>query len=360
MNKIGIITIHSANNYGSVLQAYATQQIFTNDNTKGLLIDYQCPSIRNEYGISLIRSKKRLTDKIKASLQIGMQHRSSAKFENFKEKYYSLIPFDDIYEDEFQTFIVGSDQVWNYKITGNDLSYLLNFVKNPDKRCSFSSCFGIEGLPEKLIPIYRQYLSSFHYLAVRDQNSKRLIYELTGRDAEIVLDPTMLLPPSLWMVMMNTSCVYNDYILVYQIAHSRHLVSFAEALSQATGYKILSIKGSLRQRFNAHYIWDAGPQEFLSLIYNAKYVVTNSFHGTVFSIIFNKIFYTGLLPEALAHVNSRLIDLLTQFELEEQIIPEDYMADLDRKIDFTKTNQILNKEREKSNRHIEKILHYDN
>lgn len=358
MNKVGILTIHDANNYGSVLQAYATQQIFTNENTKGIIIDYKCPSIKNEYGLSLIRSKKTPIEKAKALLQVGIQYKSSIKFDAFKNNFFNLIPFDELCEDEFYTFIVGSDQVWNYKITDSDATYLLDFVKNSNKKNSFSSCFGIESLPQEVVPMYKNYLSSFRYLTVRDNNSKRLLYELTGKNVERILDPTMLLPTSLWLTMINTVCDYGNYILVYQIAHSQQLVSFAEHLSQKTGYRIISIKGSLRQRFNAKYIWDAGPQEFISLIYNASYVITNSFHGTVFSIIFNKQFYTGLLPKALEHVNSRLIDLLEQFQLEKRIIGKNDVIEENDRIDFTIMNNILEAGRVESKIVIDHILNY--
>ena len=325
-NKVGVITIHDADNYGSDLQAYATQKAVENLGYESYIIDHVCKKISSEYGIKRILAQKGIKSKLETVLRVLTLRNSRKKFIEFRKNNYRLIK-EDFDQEEFKKIIVGSDQVFNYKITGMDKAYFLDFVKDNDKKVAFSSSFGISKIPEDLKKEYSDCL--------------------TGKEVPLVLDPTFLIPRNDWDAVCNMPYKESGYIVCYQIAHSKTLVDFAEELAKKTGKKIISIQGSLRQRFNAKYIWNAGPAEYVGLIKNADYVITNSFHGTAFSINFNKKFFTELLP-SFEKTNSRLESILDLFGLRERQIINGKNNNMLAEINYEPVNKILDDKRKES------------
>lgn len=345
-NKVGVITIHDADNYGSDLQAYATQKAVENLGYESYIIDHVCKKISSEYGIKRILAQKGIKSKLETVLRVLTLRNSRKKFIEFRKNNYRLVK-EDFDQEEFKKIIVGSDQVFNYKITGMDKAYFLDFVKDNDKKVAFSSSFGISKIPEDLKKEYSDCLNKFKHIAVREKQAINIIKDLTGKEVPLVLDPTFLIPKNDWDAVCNMPYKETGYIVCYQIAHSKTLVDFAEELAKKTGKKIISIQGSLRQRFNAKYIWNAGPAEYVGLIKNADYVVTNSFHGTAFSINFNKKFFTELLP-SFEKTNSRLESILDLFGLRERQIINGKNDNMLAEINYEPVNKILNDKRKES------------
>ena len=201
-------------------------------------------------------------------------------------------------------------------------------------------------------------MESFNHLSIREEQGKKIIKKLINRDAEVVLDPTMLLAKEEWEEL---ACEYEDrdYILVYRFSGSKKMDTFIEKLSQETGCRIVIISYSLKRRLKAKYEKIVGPLEFLGLFKNAKYVVTNSFHGTAFSILFNKDFFIEMLPESRG-VNSRLVNLLNLFNLQSREIIDGQNKYIHKEIDYTYINKKLEKERASSIQFIRKIIDGEN
>lgn len=347
--KIGIITIHDADNYGSALQAYATQKVIENLGYDAIIINHICKKISSEYGIKRILAQKNIKAIIETIVRILIIYPSRVRFKDFRNTQFVLKNELEVIKEQskFKKFVVGSDQVWNYKITGFDKAYFLDFVEDNNKKISFASSFGLTEIEENKKEEYKELLTRFKELNVREEQAVELIKNLINRNANLVLDPTLLISKEEWKSIIIQKPKYKGYILCYQIAYSQSLVEFAEGLSKKTGKKIISIQGSMRRKFNAKYIWNAGPTEYLQLFLNADYIITNSFHGTAFSINFNKNFFTELLP-SFEKTSSRLESILDLFGLRNRQIIDGKNENMLKDIDYTKVNEILKENKEKS------------
>lgn len=347
--KVGIITIHHADNYGSALQAFATQKIINNLGYNAIFVNHMCKQVSKEYGIKRVFAQKNLKAMIETIIRITILYPSRINFRNFRDKFFAEQEELKVIEkqQQFKKFVVGSDQVWNYKITGLDKAYFLDFVTDNSKKISYASSFGITEIEEDKRPVYQKLLKEFHKIAVREEQASVLIKDLIGEEVPVVLDPTLLLKREEWVELVNKKNKYQNYILCYQIAHSQSLVDFAQELARKTGKKIISIQGSMRNKFEAKYIWSAGPLEYINLFLHADYIVTNSFHGTAFSINFNKNFFTELLP-SFEKTSSRLESILDMFELRNRQIVDGKNTNMLENVNYEKVNQLLDQKRGES------------
>ena len=259
--KVGIVTIHDADNYGSALQAFATQKIIEEIGYQAIIVDHICPKTSKEYGIKRIFAQKNLKAMLETIIRITILYPSRIHFRNFREKFFIEQTEQEVIEkqQQFKKFVVGSDQVWNYKITGFDKAYFLNFVTDNHKKISYASSFGITQIEEDKKQEYQKLLNDFHKIAIREEQARVLIKDLIGKEVPVVLDPTLLIKKEEWTKLIHKKNKYQNYILCYQIAYSQSLVDFAQELAKKTGKKIISIQGSMRNKFDAKYIWSAGP-----------------------------------------------------------------------------------------------------
>lgn len=320
--KANIVTFHLANNYGAVLQAYALQQ-FLNDNfCETYILDYHSDLFNK------LNSKPSLNDwtnnpKNSAFkfLQNAIYKGKNKKIENFRDNYLKLTPSytkDNIFRasDQADVFITGSDQVWNYLIINQDKNYFLDFVNNKTT-CSYAASFGVSTIPNSYIAFYFKNLRKLNYISTREIQGVNLVKDIINKDAYIMPDPTLLLDRTTWNNISYECTEDKKYILVYKITKADQLISFAKKLSKKTGLPIIYIPNDLKSGIVGKTITNVGPQDWIGYIKNAEYVVTNSFHGTVFSIIFNKKFFS----EVSTKVNpstSRIESLLKMFNLEKR------------------------------------------
>ena len=229
-------------------------------------------------------------------------------------------------EDIYDLFIVGSDQVWNCGRLNLDTTFLLDFVKCREKKGSYASSIGMQKIPEKYRKNYVKYWNGIEYLSCRESDGARLIHKLTGRKVEWVLDPIFLLSEAEWKEVADLSVAdENQYVLLYMLDKSVSLDKFARRLAQSKHLKLVKIYGDIVKN-------DAiGPKQWLGYFIKATYVVSNSFHGTAFSILFHKNFYVEITPQVFfTESSSRIQDLLRELNL------------LSRVIDHTKEDAIEN------------------
>lgn len=358
--KVGVITFHRAINYGAVLQMYGLQKKLESMNIEACVIDYRCKYMEQKYD-----SKHRLSIKnhIK-NIPLLIKKRNYTKkkilFRNFVEKYCKksdmCCNLDELknVEKQLDFIITGSDQVWNNNITNLDYTFFLDFVEESKKKISYAASFGLSEISSELEKQYKKMLKSFNSISVRENIAQKLVKKL-GVEAEIVVDPVFLLSKNEWTKLVTTNNYKKPYILIYSFKGDKYLVSQAKILAKKFNCEIICISETMKRKFGIKYIDNASPEEFISLIYHAKFVLTNSFHGTVFSIVFNKPFIVELFENAKGR-NSRIENLLFGLQLEERIYSENMRIEQLSDINYRNVEKILNKQISKSEEFLESNL----
>ncbi len=362
MGKVGILTFHRAINYGAVLQAYALNESIKNIGYAPVTIDYKNPHIEKIYD-PIHFNYRSLKSFIGGVLTYNRRQKKKKSFEDFRTKFFVLDQISDLYDKKYikhlnlyKKFLTGSDQVWNYAHTQFDKAYFLDFISDSSKKNSYAASFGFDWIPVEYVADYKKLLEDFNHISVREEQGAAIIKRLLNRKAEVVLDPTMLLSKNDWVkISEDYRREKRDYILIYQVATSQSLLDFAVNLSKETNREIICISDALRKRIKATYVAGVGPQEFLGLLKNAKYIITNSFHGTAFSINFNKLFFVEMLPPP-AKVNSRLENILDTFNLRSRQIINGNNDNIFNEIDYTTVNKKLELERQRSLNYLKRIL----
>lgn len=327
MAKIGIITYHRAFSYGARLQAYATATYLNSIGHNAEIIDYSNIGEGPRPGISYKSIKALIKSTISYFLSIPNEDKRRERFQYFLEHYiplskqrYSSRDSIQSAEKDYDYIITGSDQVWCPQINLGDLNFLLNFVKDQHKKISYAGSFGVSHLEEKDFLAYKQCLSTFNHITVREKEAQDLVFQMLGFKPDIVLDPTFLLPIEQWSkIAINPLKHKKKYILCFKILSVNPIYyQLINKLHKETGYEIIHIDTSYRYKpIKGHLYSTAGPLEFIGLIRDAEVIVTNSFHGTVFSILFNKPFYTVLNDNGR---NSRLTTLADNFDLSNRLV----------------------------------------
>lgn len=353
--KIGTLTFPGSPSHGASLQMYALYSAIKNMNIDVSVINYISPTFNYKKTI-----KKDLKTRI-INLILKDTETSFKEFES-KIKVFPQVPItttDNLreYTSSFDRIIVGSDQVWNPIVTGNDMNFYLEFCNDNRKKASYAPSFGVNEIAKKDKEKISNLLSQFSYLSTREERGKELIYELIGKEAPIVLDPTFLIKKEDWRKLKKPSGARGDYVFFYTIKPSEKLEKSAKEFAKKHHCKYIYISGGLHgvlDKFNPnkHPVFGVGPAEFLDLIDNAKYVFTNSFHGAALSIILNKNFYV----EFSSDTNSRLITLIKSFELNDHIINCDNFKYDFKHIDYVKINNILDEKRKESLLYLKGII----
>ena len=359
--RVGILTFHRAINYGALLQAYALQETLKKMGCEPSIIDYRSPKIESRHHEARLSDCHSLQDLVKFVFYAKHQNRKYKKFRDFSA---ANLTFSDVcinseqlreMSSQYDKFICGSDQVWNYRITEFDKNYFLDFTDDTLKKNSYAASFGIGSIPAEYTEYYKILLKDFNNISVRENQGKKIVKDLINREAELVLDPTLLLTKQDWGSMVTDYKKRKEYILLYTFGNSPTIKTFVEELSRQTGSAIVYISYSVVKRVNATYEKCVGPMEFLGLFKNARYVVTNSFHGTCFALNFNKNFFLELLPDSQG-VNSRLENILDLFNLRSRQIINGENANIDKPINYDEVNKKMLVERQRSLDFLNKII----
>ncbi len=357
MKKIGILTFSRVRNYGAVLQSWALKNIILKLGHSCEIINYSNNFLSVKYKLmpnhKIFNFKELILDILRLPLKL-LETYNFCKFNSFLYSNKKIFFKRDLYSlnDKYDLFIVGSDQVWNLDLTGNDTSYFLDFVTDNYKKNAYAASFGKDRLTEEQKKIFRYFLEKFNKLSVREIQGQNIIKELIDKEIPVLLDPTMLLDKNDW----ENIAIFpkkNNFILLYLMDFDRDIINFAEKFAKHKKIEIIYLSSAFRKKINAKYV-NPIPQEWVGYFMNAEYIVTNSFHGLCFAINFNKHFFVDLLPLP-ANVNSRLENILDLFNLRDRLI-DNIGNDYDRLIDYEFVNKILEIEREKSINYLKEII----
>lgn len=378
MIRIGIITILKVNNYGAELQAYATQAVLNRLGYDAEIIDYLFYKNSEHKATTLSKPtfhhgiKKWLAEwlypimeRLKAKKYGKINQIRLERFDNFHREYTRMSQtfhtMDELYTHvpNYDIYMVGSDQVWNPGIYSSIEPYFLTFAPKGKKRIAYASSFGVSTLTDSYIPFYRKMLKEMNAIGVREEQAVSLVKEVSGKNATWVLDPTLLLTATEWKQIVRPTVTLNEkYLLIYELTPCPYIKTLATHLGKILNYRIVRIcKQAAVEDKEILNVTDAGPAEFLHLFSEASLILTNSFHGTAFSINFSKDFYT-VTPTRKAN-NSRQQSLLKLMGLENRLLQENApLPDLAKiTIDYTTVRLILEKERAKSTLFINKAIH---
>lgn len=335
--KIGILTIHDSPNYGACLQCYALWKYLSGQGYDCEIIDLHRPGAHPDYTPSkkycrTRTTKQSLFKKIKlhairlfCKTNKSVRHYNEdakVKFDAFKalckmsQPYNSL---DKFYEQppQYDIYIAGSDQLWNPTQPYCIEPYFLTFVSGAEKKkISFSTSIGITELTDKEKELFKQWLSDFTAISVREKQAKELLSSFVDREVKQISDPTFLLPYSSWKELANYPNIKTPYILYFALHIENTILDYCKKLSIESGLPLYVMNQTQPDPIDNSYlaVKDAGPRDFIGYIANADMVITDSFHCTAFSIIMSsKNFYTYISSGNKR--GSRIDDLLESFGL---------------------------------------------
>lgn len=364
--KAAVITRHSITNYGSLLQAMATQKLFESLGYECEIIDY----IRNdeyytEQEKTNLKNKPRYNKNFVLRtayllLRQGEAVKGGKFFREMQKKYLNLTKryasLEELINDkpEADIYVTGSDQVWG-KIADKeyDTAYLLSFTDDNDTRISYAASLGKTELTGETAEVFKKYLNRYSAITVRESNAKDALSGI-GIEAKQVLDPTLLFGSEYWSRYIKED-IEGDYILLYQLENNKKFNEYAKRLSQKTGLKLIRVSPLRHQALRGgKFVLLPELGEMLSYIKNAKCVITDSFHATAFCINFNTPFI-DILPSG--ENKCRNMSILELTGLTDRILDSyDNLSLIDGACDFDFANSVLEKEREKSIETVKTIL----
>ncbi len=316
--KVATLTFQNTTNYGAALQCYALYRSLQLLGAEAAVIQYNGPYLNKPYKIAALKEKG-VVRYILGNVWTLLRKPRSKQFRKFQSniQFTRCVNEKTIHEleAEYDLFITGSDQVWNGSLTAYDTNYFLSFVKNISKKASYAASFGFLKVPEEKKSWYNENLTGFKYYNVRETSGQDIVKEVTGSEAKLTIDPTLLLTSDEWEKVMAPHELNEPYILTYQISPCRKMTEVIKKIKEETGYKVIAIPFVMDFYFNYQSRINIGPAEFISLIKNASYIVTDSFHGTAFSLIFNKNFWS-----LSSRKESRITSILKILGLDQRII----------------------------------------
>jgi hypothetical protein len=355
--RIGIITFHASDNCGSMLQTYALQKVLIELGCHVEIINFSNEGQRKMYSIFVpLKNFRSIFRNIARLLIYPILAKDKVDYRKFK-RFFKLTTEEysannELFEldGKFDTFITGSDQVWNYKCPDFDDAYFLNFVSK-SKKISYATSLGQANLKlnRNIEDKYRHLLSDFASISVRETNSKVIVQSLYPKNVSVCLDPTLLLNSSSYDKISSAKpLISGEYIICYAFFYNDEFNERVMALSKKIGmpvYMMERVPWYIQKVFKTgiKLTPSSGPEAFLNIFKNASMVFTTSFHGTVFSVINKKRFW--YLNEKNGSGDGRASSLLNQLGLIDRYVTKEEMANINLKeeIDYTSVDEKLNK-----------------
>ncbi len=362
--KIGIMTIYRSGNYGATLQSYATKQAI-NENGFGEaeIIPYCSDAIKQKLNLAYIK-KAGLFQTAVACVEKIYYHPRMKKVNGFIDSFATDRQLNreelPALNDRYDIFLSGSDQIWNPDLQQGDASYLLDFVTDPRKKRSYASSFGVSRIPEEYLPLYQRLLSEYQQITVREQRGIELVKELSGKEAKLVIDPALLLTPAQWEAKLPPSRFKGDYVFAYQMAHSPLVGQVMSKARKAFCAKAIFVPFPIMGVCRCRPVLSISSLEWVRAIKESKFVVTDSFHGVVFSIIFKKQFYYVITSDTIKKRLSRLETLLSSLGIEDRFVENAAACDFSKTIDYDKVHALLDEQRERSLNILKELVSDDN
>lgn len=375
---IGILTFHKSVNYGSVLQAWALQRMLTLKGFDTEIIDYEPEKYGQLYNVFLKpdspRAMVKNLNRVPVMTILARQNKSFARFrkENLRlsSESYRAENQEDISRKGYEAVVCGSDQIWNTGAKDADSVYFLPFPI-PGRKAAYAvslntGSFG-EGIDAEL---YKKWISDFDYLSCREQDGVNKLRSLVGeeRQVDLALDPTLLHNKVEYARITSPKLIRGKYIFVYYVWFDKSIVSAARRISKRTGLPVYTIEMAKGGRAYLRLMKNGirpvtralAPGDYLSLIKNAAYVVTDSFHGTAFSLVFEKQFVciNDKAGENGYKNDVRITGILNRLGLRDRYITseESDSFDLDAPVDYRKVTKKRLRLAEESIGRLTKIL----
>lgn len=346
MSKIdlAIVTMSYGSNYGNKLQNYAMQVIYKS-------MGFSVETVRLKpiicYSDGIKEKLNNLGGKIQKRLQRIVYKRNinrrkevfnafDKKMLNFSEKVFPMNDYQNLNDEKYKIYSVGSDQVWNSYFDEFSGVYLLDCLDDNKIRISYAASLGCDSINPFYEQDFKKELKKFKSVSVREDEGKKALEEINGLNVEVVLDPTLLLGRNEWDQLIETSELFEvgDYILTYFLGDMeskmrRYITKYAKEKK----LKVIDLN-----RISTKYYY-VGPIEFVDLIKNAKLIFTDSFHACCFSIIYEKMFWVVSRNSVKKNMNSRITTLLKKLNLEDRWWNE--MVDLETIPNYKKAYENL-------------------
>lgn len=357
MKKVGILTFHDAHNYGAILQVCMLKKYITQLGYDVKVINYHNQQIPNKY----VKKGREEFDKEEFHKYAYFDHWT--RWEKINQFINELTDYaQEVYTSEkklegldIDYWICGSDQIWNTDLTkGIDRGFFLDFKTN-GKKIAYAASMGKDYLDEHEEAEFKRLINGLDCISVREETLKEYAERFTDKEIKKVLDPTLLLNPEEYADIIENIPVVGNYLVVFSLITDDRLRQVALEVAKQKNLEIIEINECKLSNYYCRQVSNAGLGEFLSLIKNASAVVTNSFHGTVFSILFKKDFYT---LTNLRNRNARVENILNIVGMRDRLIDGvDALANI-KEQDFEKAFENLDKAREESKNYIKKALDY--
>lgn len=377
MERVGIVTLITGYNYGSLLQAYASKEIIKYLGYDACLVWVKSGLVKGrdvrvkklfKMGIRAIFEPKAFKNGVNGYISANKHNitsESKEKFTEFTNNYLEIKKFTYsklkvlAHSNNYKAFVCGSDQIWNSMAIYVDPLYYLRFAPQK-KRIAYAPSFGKNEIPNYNKKYIKKYISEIPYLSIREKQGQRMIYSLLGKTCPVLIDPTLLLSGGYWK-KLNNLFKKKSYILFYFLNEPNESTkNFLKKVEQYLNKKIIVLpsKDSWHESFENIEEIDAGPLEFVSLIANADFICTDSFHGMAFSINLNKSFLAFKREYGNASdQSSRIVSLLNNLGLEKRYVRDlvfkKYYFD---KINFNSVNAKLERERLNSFNYLKRAI----
>lgn len=379
MKNIAISTINNHDNYGNRLQNYATQEVL---KSLGFHVDtiknYKKPITEKSFeskikkfpklkgrGMEEISSLlwKKIDYKFKKSHYDTLNRRRIAVFQKFTENNINETNYNIFDEgvlnhvsNRYKFFITGSDQVWNPNFRHGSPIDFLTFVPI-QKRISYAASFGISEIPKEYVHDYKLWLSNIPKLSVREEAGAKIIKDLTGREATVLIDPTLMLTKEQWLSISNAHVFKpsKKYLLTYFLGGiSKQKKKFIKDVAKKNDLEVVNLA-----QVNEHQTYLAGPAEFIDYINSSSVLFTDSFHGAVFSILMEKPFIVFDRDGNLTSMNSRMDTLLSKFDLTSRLQKNIENNNQIFEVNYSHINSVLVNERNKTIKYLNGALQVD-
>ena len=354
---VAIITIHVGQNHGSVLQTIATAEVFKKLGMIPLVINYI--PYRVTYKAYWAKCRTSFITAIKQFLYFPIKYIGDIRFRKYLtgncklSKAFSDNFIDDvnIVYPEADYYITGSDQVWNSVYNqGIDRHYYLDKIPENKKRIAYAASFGREELPENELREVKKLLAPYSAISVREKSAVDIVRAM-GLDAIQLIDPTFMLNKSDWERFMSRRIIKESYIMVYlpyNTTNEQEIYESVYRIADEFHLKVVTVSSGKDFIFNKYVqrnIRFSNPGDFLSLMYYSDFIITNSFHGTAFSINFNKKFFV-YMPSG---YTTRIISILDLVGLKDRVLTKTVTIEqMHQDIDYTGVNQIIETEKNKA------------
>lgn len=355
--KVGILTFHRAHNYGAVLQCYALSETLKTLGHDVEVIDYLPKQFAIEYSLypfRLLKGRQKLTQLAKLICVLDLKLKRRKGFNDF----IKLLPLtkakynDDCLPNDYYDYIIfGSDQIWNPLLTNKkDKVFCGDFEKKGAKFISYAASASPKVLTMEYENYYRGIIDRFDRISTRENSLTYYLNAIRHGVSQVVLDPVFLLSKEEWS-KIAIKPIEREYVLIYTVPQHSHIRIIANKIAQERGLKVIEIRPTVNMSRKGGIKQTVSPREFLGYIMDADYIVTTSFHGTAFSIIFQRQFVTLSINKQL---DDRACNLLKVLGLENRLV--DPLNPIISDYNILQVQSLLNAEKQKSISYIQNTI----